>query len=425
MANKNLISRPVLVIGTLIVLIVLGVIGYALWTLKGMEQASTLPVPGCTLKIVSSLPLQGVSAAYSDSTAKAIQLALKEHGASTSDRKCAIEYVTLDDSTATGGLWDRDREIANAKQAAVDPAVLAFIPFYSGAAKVSVPILNKADGLVVVSPHATYWRLTKYLIPEPTIIDIFYPTGVRNLARVIATDDIQAVTAARWYKNLGSKSVHTIDDGDFYGIGMTTAFQNEAGKIGLTVEGTERLGTGTGDYAARAAEIAGSGADSIYFGGTTEAHPGLLLKELRAAHWQGLFGTHEEFLDQAVIDEAGTAAEGLVAVAGTPPVAEILKLSANTKRWSEAYFAEFGSAPDTGAAFAYEAMNVVLAALDRCSSAGDDTRKCVRDAVFATKNYDGILGERWSFDANGDTSLTLSAAYKVENGAWKFVSAIQ
>jgi hypothetical protein len=36
-------------------------------------------------------------------------------------------------------------------------------------------------------------------------------------------------------------------------------------------------------------------------------------------------------------------------------------------------------------------------------------------AVFATANYDGVLGT-WSFDANGDTSLTTMSGRAVVNG---------
>src|SRR2546430_6031198 len=51
---------------------------------------------------------------------------------------------------------------------------------------------------------------------------------------------------------------------------------------------------------------------------------------------------------------------------------------------------------------AYEAMKVALAAIER---AGSKDRAAIRDAIFATRNYDGILGT-WSFTPTGDTTLT-------------------
>ena len=40
-------------------------------------------------------------------------------------------------------------------------------------------------------------------------------------------------------------------------------------------------------------------------------------------------------------------------------------------------------------------------------------RAAVRAAVFAIKDFDGALGT-WSFDANGDTSLTDMTFYQVQ-----------
>lgn len=50
-------------------------------------------------------------------------------------------------------------------------------------------------------------------------------------------------------------------------------------------------------------------------------------------------------------------------------------------------------------------------------------RAAVRDAVMGTKDFDSELG-RFSFDANGDTSLKTMSGSRVQNGEWKFVSLI-
>ena len=45
------------------------------------------------------------------------------------------------------------------------------------------------------------------------------------------------------------------------------------------------------------------------------------------------------------------------------------------------------------------------------------------DAVFATKDYDGVLG-KWSFDANGDTSLTTMSGRQVKNGKFDDANSV-
>ena len=46
------------------------------------------------------------------------------------------------------------------------------------------------------------------------------------------------------------------------------------------------------------------------------------------------------------------------------------------------------------------------------------------DNVKATKDYDGVLG-KWSFDADGDTSLTEMSGLIVTSGEFKFDSVIK
>jgi branched-chain amino acid transport system substrate-binding protein len=43
--------------------------------------------------------------------------------------------------------------------------------------------------------------------------------------------------------------------------------------------------------------------------------------------------------------------------------------------------------------------------------------------LFATRNYEGVLGT-WSFDENGDTTLSELAANRVENGEFEFTRVL-
>ena len=76
------------------------------------------------------------------------------------------------------------------------------------------------------------------------------------------------------------------------------------------------------------------------------------------------------------------------------------QLNAKGRQWYQAYAAQFGGQPDVHALYGYEAMNVVLNAIQRAGSAN---RAAIRDAVFSTSNFDGVLGT-WSMTATGDTT---------------------
>lgn len=69
--------------------------------------------------------------------------------------------------------------------------------------------------------------------------------------------------------------------------------------------------------------------------------------------------------------------------------------------------------------YGYEAMNVLMQALENVCAAGGNPadRATVNKAVFAIKDFNGVLGT-WSFDANGDTSITDMTIYQVQNGAY-------
>ncbi len=51
-------------------------------------------------------------------------------------------------------------------------------------------------------------------------------------------------------------------------------------------------------------------------------------------------------------------------------------------------------------------------------------RAAVRDAVMKTKDLAGITGT-WSFDPNGDTSLTIMSGSIVNNGKWELVTTLK
>jgi branched-chain amino acid transport system substrate-binding protein len=59
-------------------------------------------------------------------------------------------------------------------------------------------------------------------------------------------------------------------------------------------------------------------------------------------------------------------------------------------------------------------MNV---ALDAIARVGRKDRAAIRDAIFATSNYSGVLGT-WSFTPTGDTTLTTMMVRQVRQGIW-------
>ncbi len=376
---------------------------------------------GSTVKIVSSLPMTGSSLGLSQSIVNGIKQVLDENNSTACDGKVKIEYEILDDATAAAGKWEPAQVTSNANKAVADPSVVAFIGhFNSGAAKLSIPVLNQAD-LVMVSPANTYPGLTKPGKGEANEPNVYYPNGKRNYARVVPADDLQGTLAANWAKSLGVKTVYILDDQELYGKGIADIFEATAKKNGLEVLGHEGIDAKASDYRALMNKIKALNPDLIYYGGITQNNSGQLIKDARnvgmtadKVKFMGPDGTFE----QALIDAAGKDAEGYYATFGGVPANE---LTGAGKTWYESYKTKYKVEPEAYASYGYESARVVVDAINKVCK---NDRTAIRDAVMSTKDFKGLLGT-WSFDANGDTTITTMSGNQVKDGKWEFVTVLK
>jgi branched-chain amino acid transport system substrate-binding protein len=360
--------------------------------------------------VYSSLPRQGTNTEQTDTLVEQIRNTLegKKVGNYT------ISYQDLDDSSAANnGDWDGAVAQSNANKAAADPDAMIFIGHYnSGAAKLTIPILNQAC-LVMISPANTYPGLTKEVtgVTEPGEPGSYYPGNYRNYTRVITTDDKQGAAGAEWAKRLGATKVYVLDDTQVYGKGLARAWALHAKNIGLTVvsqgETSEGFDAKATDYAALAQKIKASGADFIYIGSITGQNTGKLWKDIRAEMPDIKIMSGDGVFEKSFYDGAGTAANGTyLTFGGVGPD----QLTGAGKTWFEEYkTAHGGNQPSTYTAYGNAAAAVALDALTR---AGTNDRYDVLKAVFAT-SLDTVLG-KVSFDANGDSTIIALTGYQIE-----------
>jgi ABC-type branched-subunit amino acid transport system substrate-binding protein len=59
-----------------------------------------------------------------------------------------------------------------------------------------------------------------------------------------------------------------------------------------------------------------------------------------------------------------------------------------------------GHSPDSYATYAYDALTVVVQAIDQVQ---EKDRGAILDAMMATKNFTSLLGNTWTFTEEGDT----------------------
>ncbi len=385
---------------------------------------STLFCLGCdkggdpnTIKIVSSLPKTGTAKGQTTSINNGIKMALEEVDYKVGNFK--LKFDDLDDAVATTGNWDGAAETNNANMAASDPDTMVYIGTYnSGAAKIAMPILNRA-GLLMISPANTAIGLTKPsgVKGEP---ENYRPTGKINYVRVVATDDLQGALGADWAKQLGVNKVYILDDSEMYGKGCADLFERRCGEISITVLGHEQISVKANDFKSIMNKIKALGPDLIYFGGTTQSKGGQLVKDMREVGLDCKMMVTEGCYEQAFIDAAGAQNVNdrcYVTFPGLP----YEHLSQTGKDFFDRYKKKYGMEPEPYAIYGYECGKVALEAIRR---AGKKDRAAIVAACLALKDFDGALGT-WSFDANGDTSLQRLSGFEIRNDKFEFVTILE
>ena len=385
---------------------------------KGKVGTSTSEI-----HVYSSLPRQGTNTEQTDTLVEQIKATLDGQKVGN----FTIKYTDLDDSSAAaGGDWDGAVEQANANKVAADPDAMIYIGTYnSGAAKLSIPILNEAC-IIMISPANSYPGLTKAVegVTQPGEPDIYFPKGYRNYVRVIATDDAQGGAGAEWAKSMGKTKAYVLDDTQTYGHGLAASWALHANKIGIEVVSPNKTSEGfdakSTDYAAVAQKIKASGADIIYIGSITGQNTGKLWKDLRAALPDITIMTGDGVFEKSWYEGAGESGNGtFLTFGGVGPD----QLTGDGKTWFEKFKTDHnGDQPATYTAYGNASAAVALNALKTAATPND--RYEVLKTALATKDLDTVVG-KVTFDANGDALGGSISAYEVKT-SWppEFVSIL-
>ena len=347
--------------------------------------------------VASDLPLQGAIRHQTVQISRAMIWALANAGWKAGSYK--IGYQSCDDSTAQTGGWDTAKCATNAHLYANDRSVIAVLgTFNSGCAKIEVPILNRAS-LLEVSPANTNPGITKkWDVGEP---QKYYPTGVRNYARVVATDDIQGPADAMWSQSLGFKKVYVLNDKQTYGFGVAKTYDAAAKKLGIKVVGFEGWDAKASSYEALATRIKKSGAQAVFLGGIVCNNGAKLMQDIKAVDPKIQLQTPDGFSDP---NANGAVANGAyISVAGEPPSA----LTGAGATFVKSFGKQIGTTPNPYSAYGAESMDVTLQAIAK----GGGQRATTTKAIFGLTVTNGILGT-FTINSSGDTNLTPITIYK-------------
>lgn len=373
-------------------------------------------VKGDTLKVYSSLPTTGPSAAAARAVAAGQRLALEEAGGSV--RGLNVKLVELDSAQAGEGPWSPERVSANAERAAEDPRAIAYLGELNyGASAVSLPITNGAR-LLQVSPSDTLTSLTQAPIGRPRAgPERYYPTGERSFTRLVPNDDLLAETLLELAARHGAQRMAVLFDSDIYSRELggqlvalgrrdgprTVAAEEYRGRPEEIPDITRRLAEARPDVVAYAG-IAGPGTARL-LGQIDQRLPGVPV-----------------YATAGVLDrEPGRAipsAPAVVRVLGsTVPVS---RLPPRARRLSKRLGASDPAAARPEALYGYEAMRVVLDAI----RAGGRDRDRVRRAGTRIRERRSPLG-RYRLRATGDVEGGRFALWTLRGGRFAFVRMVE
>jgi branched-chain amino acid transport system substrate-binding protein len=373
--------------------------------------------------IASDLPLQGANRALTTEMNRAIAYMLGQQGWKAGDH--TIGFQACDDSTAQKGSWDSSKCTANANAFARNSSVIGVIgTFNSGCAKLEIPISNRASGgpLAMVSPSNTYPGLTvggPGTAPgEPKV---YYPTGKRNYARVVWTDQFQGAADAIFAKTkMKLKSVYILTDKETYGEGIAKLFQRGAQKLKIAVKGFQGWDPNATSYESLATAIKSSGAQGVFLGGIVCLNGGKVIKDLRA-----VLGKNFPILMpdgftpfSATGETSGNTSNGAyISYPGIP----VKSLKGSGAKFVAGFTKVNGKKlPDPYTAYAAQAAQVLLTAVAK----SDGTRASVASKLTNLTVTNGILGN-FKIDANGDTTLGTVTFGRMAGKNAKFIGLIK
>ncbi len=306
-------------------------------------------------------------------------LAIKEKG---TIKGFAIEGDAQDDGCAGPA------SVTAANKLIADKVVAVMGPMCSGGAVAALDPLSAAN-MLTVSASATNPSVTAQ--------------GKKNFFRTAWNDATQGAEMAKYaYTTLSKKNAVLVNDQSTYGKGLMDVFKASFTGLGGKVASEEAVTVGEKDFSPIVTKIKGENPDIVVFGGFI-AEGAVLVRQLKEAGVTASFMGADGIADQKYIDQSGGAAEGSYVSRGPKETDTTL-----FDKFAAAYKAEYSKDAGQFGEQAYDATNLILAAIEKVATvdaSGNlviDPQKLI-DAVRAT-SYTGASGQI-DFDDKGDRKV--------------------
>ena len=328
---------------------------------------------GNTVKLGGNFELTGNVAAYGTAMDNAVKLAVEQKG-KLLDKE--LKYVSYDNKS-------EKTEVASVAKKLVSEKVVGVVgPATTGDAQVSIPIMEQAK-IPAVFPATTGDGIT--------LKDAKNPESVYDyIFRVCFSDNYQGVVGAGFVsqKFPNAKVAILQDSASDYSKGLSEAFEKTYtdAKIGGQIVAKETYQSKDTDFQAVLTSLKSKSFDVLYIPGYYE-EVGLIIKQAR-----------ELGITQPIVGGDGLSSEKLVELAGNKAnltnvfyTAHFSAKStdADVQAFIKAYKEKYGTTPDSFAALAYDAAELLMKAIE---TAGSTDAQAIKKALAESKDFDGVTG---------------------------------
>ncbi len=349
------------------------------------------------VKIGASAPLTGPQAHIGKDNEYGTRMAIEDanaKGVLIGGKKVRFELLSEDDQS--------DPKAATiVAQKLVDAKVSGVIGHLNSGTSIPASRIYSDNGIPQIAPSATAVAYTAQ--------------GYKTAFRVMANDAQQGKVLGEFAtKKLGAKKIAVLDDRTAYGQGIADEFVKSAQANGAQIVAREYTTDKAVDFAAVLTSIKGKQPDLIFFGGM-DPQGSPMVKQLRALGMQTQFMMGDGGYTPKFIDNAGGAAEGTYAsLPGVP-----LDKMPSGRDFATRYEAQFKQPIQLYAPYCYDAVNVMIAAMQKADSA--EPAKYL--PLLGTVVHEGVTA-KIAFDAKGDLKGGAVTLYQVRQAKWQAVETM-
>ena len=245
--------------------------------------------------------------------------------------------------------------------------------------------------------------------------------GYQHFFRVNARNDAHGWNSALFMKkNLHAKRVAILNEKVAYCENMAKETISGLKKLGITDIMQETIVGGAKDYSAVLTKVKAFKPDVLFFIATTAPDQAIGVRQTKELGINTIFFGTEGARDKKVfIAAAEGAAEGAYVYHFAPDIYAIPEAADYVKKFESKYGTLSGFGPT-----AYEAMNILLTAIDQAAQDGDISRKEVVENLNQIKNYHGILGFPVTFDKKGDLEGGATYFFQVVGNDFKQITVM-